>query len=227
MSTGQPIPLATAQALYEQLVALWSLDRQTCPVVGSVRRCKPEVHDLEIAAPAESKGHDTLCARITRTMEPEIMGGLFASPSAVADGRKAGAYIGRADKGLKPGFLTASLTLYPWRGIDDPTWRDREVAVQVNRYHPENKGWTILRSTGPGDFGKWFLWRWKQGWKIPDDKPASVEGRLVDANGIVVPTTTEEEAFRQGGVAFIQPEARDAFIQNLRAQRTGSMHFPE
>lgn len=226
MSQGAPIQLATAEALFEQLVTLWELGPSVV-VVGSVRRRRPEVHDLELLAPWEAPKHDTLCSRITRTMEPEIAGGLFGVPAerVVVSG-----YIGRIERGLKPGFLSASLILRPWAGVADPAWQSREVAVQVNRCHETNRGWTLLRCTGPAEFGRTFLWKWKQHWRIPDSQEASIDGHLVDARGAVIPTPTEEDAFKLCGMEPIAPELRDAYVARDKSVRAGgdkSTFFPD
>ena len=56
MSTGPRLPLATADALAAQLMARWGMAAPACGVVGSVRRRKPDVGDLELIAPLPPDG---------------------------------------------------------------------------------------------------------------------------------------------------------------------------
>jgi hypothetical protein len=40
------------------------------------------------------------------------------------------------------------------------------IPVQVHRYDPGNRGWLEIMKTGPVEFNKLFLWRWKQRWDL-------------------------------------------------------------
>jgi len=199
MSDGPRIPLARAQKAAAYLIDLWKLEG--AHVVGSVRRQLPTVGDLELIAPWHDADDDHPHYRIFTTMAgPE--------PTTLFEPAKLGTTIGKAIKGLKPGFLAASLEV-GIRGIALP--------VQVYRYTEQNFGWTMLMRTGPADFGRWFLSQWKERHHIPHELPASVSGNLVDIEGRVIPTTTEAEAFEKCGVRPVAPEHRDEFIGRIRA----------
>jgi len=205
MSTGPRLPLATADALAAQLMARWGMAAPACGVVGSVRRRKPDVGDLELIAPLPPDG-----AKIDQLYE------------VIADavGARAGLFIpevppiGKAVEGVKPFFKAASLLIQIRLGEN----QEEMFGVQVFRYTPENCGWQWLMRTGPDDFGKWFLWQWKTVFGIPlgEDRPASDKGHLVDANGIVVPVPSEEDCFRIIRRPPVPPESRAAFVDNER-----------
>lgn len=200
MSAAPRLPLARALRVADVLFDRWGLDRVTCHLVGSCRRERPDVGDIEIIAPAAPKARDTLAGRIAATMDGE---GIFA-------GAEAGPKIGRVVQGLKPGFLACSLVVRPY---------DTEIPVQVYRYTPENYGWVMLMRTGPGEFGKWFLSAWKKRHGIPAALPASAAGHLVDASGKIVPVADEAAAFALCGVAWVAPERREAFVARMMEVR--------
>ncbi len=201
MSEGPRIPLARAQAAAAYLIDLWALEG--AHVVGSVRRGRSEVGDLELIAPAADAKDDRAHARISATMFRDVTSaGLFEPPPPENA-------IGRAIRGLNPGFLAASLEVRMRDGTQLP--------VQVYRYTKQNFGWTMLMRTGPADFGRWFLSKWKDQHHIPHELPASASGNLVDIEGRVVPTATEDEAFARCGLKPVAPEHRDEFIGRIRA----------
>lgn len=206
MSAGTRLRLDQAERVAAHLFEAWHLSPRECFVVGSVRRRKPDVGDLELLVPFEPKASDTLCKVIEATMEP-ASDGLFGV-SANKD-----QYLGRVERGLKPGFLAASLIMRPW---------GNEIPVQVFRYEPENLGWKMLEYTGPRDFGVWFLGRWKRAWGIPtgqEGRQASVDGHLVDGQGRRVAVPSEADAFRIIQSAFIAPEEREAFAAKAMGGR--------
>lgn len=211
MSVGARIALADVRLVVTALCQAWALDPSTCFIVGSARRQRPDVGDLEILAPVEPAGKDTLFTRIESTLDAPD--GLFG---ALAGNVPA---MGRAVSGVKPGFLEASLVMRPL-GFDIP--------VQVYRYTPDNLGWSVIHRTGPRDFGVWFLTKWKKAWGIPlgvEDRPASIDGHLVDAGRNVIPVPSEERAFELAGLKYIDPWTRDAFASSVRADFRG--HFPD
>jgi len=207
MSTGVRIPLATADHLAESLMARWKMAAPACGVVGSVRRRKPDVGDLELIAPLPPEGakFDPLYESIADSLG--LRRGLF-TPEIPA--------IGEAVEGVKPGFKAASLRVQIRLG----ECQEELFGVQVFRYTPENCGWQWLMRTGPDDFGKWFLWQWKQVYGIPtgDEHKASQDGHLIDGNKVVVPVPTEDDCFRCIRRPFVPPEERTAFVEAERAR---------
>ena len=206
MSTGPRIPLADAQKLAAWLFNRWGLDAKVCFTVGSVRRQRETVGDLEIIAPLRPKQDDPEYDRIAASMDGYARQSMFDAP--------AGPTIGRAIRGLSPGFNAACLEI--------DTNRAGAFPVQVYRYTPANFGWIMLMRTGPRDFGEWFLGRWKDSHGISRGDPrfrGSIDGHLVDASCKVVPVRTEEEAFARIGVKFVPPERRSAYIEHIKAGR--------
>ncbi|QQS08650.1 MAG: hypothetical protein IPK69_11775 [Phycisphaerales bacterium] len=228
MSDGPRIPLAAAQRAAVTLIDRWglsTLDRKATSqieVVGSVRRLRHEVGDLELVAPLpagwRSKNltptQDDLFMRINGSMQNP-----WSDPAAplftpAGDSVAVESAVGRAVRGLKPGFLACSLMLTPWDGIDLP--------CQVYRCTPHNHGWMMIERTGPTEFGRWFLWRWKVRFGIPLGdplRPASVQNHLVDTVGRLVDVPTEAEAFRLVGERYIPPHERDEFMARQQASR--------
>lgn len=233
MSEGPRIELSRAVEVSDVLFERWKLPRADvypgCMVVGSVRRMKPEVGDIEMVAPLPrgwdyrklGPEDDELFGAINATVDnpwSDESAPLFAAtpptppvppvPTAVPR------VLGSAVRGLKPGFLACSLLLRPWDGLDVP--------CQVYRYTPENLGWMLIERTGPREFGMWFLGQWKRRYGIPvgvEGRQASVNNHLVNAGGVVVPVPTEAEAFRLCGMAWIEPWDRDGFMERLAASR--------
>lgn len=109
-------------------------------------------------------------------------------------------------RGVKPGFITASVVVKPFAG----SLAGREIPVQVERFTPENRGWKIIMRTGPSDFGQWFLGKWKARYGIPFGPAgkASINGHLVDRHGAVVPVRSEEEAFDLCKQKYVPPHLR-------------------
>lgn len=205
MSSGPRLPLPAADTLAAKLMARWKMAAPHCGVVGSVRRRKPDVGDLELIAPLPPEGFkdDPLYQAIAESVG--ALGGLFA-PEVQP--------IGKAVEGLKPGFKACALQIQIRLGEQ----QEEMCGVQVFRYTPKNCGWQWLMRTGPDDFGKWFLWQWKQVFAIPEGRAASVDGHLVDANGIVVPVEDEEACFRIIRRPFVPPEQRAGFVEAERAR---------
>jgi hypothetical protein len=210
MSTGERIPLEDADRTVEYLFRRWNLDREACMAVGSVRRRRESVGDIELVAPCwNGAGVDVVFESIAATMEGEITDARTAIESNLfAPGReprvipKVQPLIGTVAQGCRPGFLHARIRL---RRRDGSTF-----ACEVYRYTPANRGWITLMRTGPGEFGRFFLRFWKRAHNIPETREASSEGHLRDARGEIIPVPTEEECFRLCGMKFIDPRDRDS-----------------
>ncbi len=220
MSTGSRIGLAQAEQLARRLFELWGLAEPEAMVVGSVRRRSRSVGDVEIIAPLPDSDLDPLWDRILPTLdrldvEAKPRRGhvsLFSPPPAPEPEHPplpAGLErpIGYVVQGGRPGFKALSLAIRCDRWDGQPV-----VPVQVFRYTPANRGWIELMRTGPGEFGRWFLSRWKERWQIPHDLPASIDGHLVDRARAVITVPTEADAFRLAGAPAIPPEKREYFV---------------
>jgi hypothetical protein len=225
MSDGPRITLERAEAfvlaIFQRRLGYASIEeaaREGVEVVGSIRRRRPDIGDIEIIAPlpraADPEKVQSSEDRLFRELNlcvsnpwVDSSGSLFA---AAPDTSRA---FGTAVRGLKPGFKACSLRLAAY-GV--------EVGLDVFRYDALNAGWVKLCRTGPSEFGQWFLGRWKERQGIPVGDPArkaSVDGYLVDARGSVVPVASEEEAFRLIGANVVPPERRDAMVEAMASRR--------
>lgn len=203
MSAGPRLPLERADEAAACLMRWWGLEGTDAVVVGSVRRREPDVGDLEILAPAAHAaplfGGDPLYERIVAGVGRDRA---TDSPEVIPL------------RGLKPGFAAASLIACLF---DTRTGHTIQMPVQVFRCESGCWGWAMLMRTGPADFGRWFLWQWKRAHGIPPERPASVDGWLVDARGERVPTETEAVCFREINLPVCPPERRRAFAEQQAA----------
>jgi hypothetical protein len=185
------------------LILRWGLADADAHVVGSVRRQRPDVGDLEIVAPWETAASDSLF----RTLDASRTGagGLFEKPRDLPPITPV--------SGLKPAFLECSLVASV-RVLGPDT--ELDLPVQIGRFKPGQRAWKLIMRTGPGEFGKWFLGRWKRAFGIPPERQASIDGYLVDGRGEPVLMDDEAEAFDRCGVPYLAPEKRDTLIDGLR-----------
>lgn len=228
MSDGPRIPLEKAEefvlAIFQRRLGFASIEeaaRDGVEVVGSIRRRRSDIGDIEIIAPmpraADPEKVQSSEDRLFRELNLCVSnpwvdgsGSLFAS---APDTSRA---FGQAVRGLKPGFKACSLKLAAY-GV--------EIGLDVFRFDAHNAGWVKLCRTGPSEFGQWFLGRWKERMGIPVGDPkrqASIDGYLVDDRGQIVPVATEEEAFRLIGSNFVQPDRRDAMVEAMATRRGGA-----
>jgi len=215
MSTGERMPLVAAQDAAAYLMQQWGMASPACMVVGSVRRQKPDVGDLEFIAPLPAEGQrDDLYERIAGSLPPPpaAEGGLFGAPAAIV---KAEALRGTVVKGLKAGFRCCELVV-ELRRKSTGTWH--QIPVQIHRYTPENRGWIELMRTGPSDLGIIYLERWKKQYGLGDGE-ASRAGHLRNSYGDIVPVRTEQEAFEKCGLPFVPPERRTAWVESIQQAR--------
>ena len=204
MSEGPRITLAQGRLLASSLLDLWGLTGLVgeggVHVVGSIRRQKPEVGDVEIIAPwPEPPAADPLFDRLAETL---IADGQAPEPNPLVGPRR----LVYAKSGAKRWFKACNLRVPCLKWPGQPL-----VGVQIYRYRPHNFGWTMLMRTGPSEFGMWFLGIWKRRMNIPRGHQASLDGCLVSAAGDVVPTPTEADCFRLAGLQYVAPEARESF----------------
>lgn len=217
-ATATRLDHARARTVADALTARWGLGTD-CLWCGSLRRRSPTVGDLDLVAALPDGRDDPLFERIDATIEKsqEQLGMFVASPDKP---------IGVAIKGHKPHFRAAYYDLRT-------TWTDQAgqpITAGVNawRHQPGNKGWTIIRCTGPDDFVIMFLDRWKMqhGIQRGEEHRASIEGHLVDRYGVAIPTESEEDAFRLAGWAFIQPHDRERVAQHWARRAATSSGAP-
>lgn len=189
MSDGTRIPLAEAKAVADRLFVALGMREPEARVVGSVRREKPDVGDIEIIAPAPATEMDWLFQAIGKVcLTPEDEGSMFPRSGT----------IGKTVKGWKPGFAYCQLLL------DSPA-----VKVDIFRYQPGNRGWIELMRTGPADYSERVLIDWKRKCgTLGTPKPGSVGGFLVDSMGNPRNTPTERSVFDLIGIPFVEPKNR-------------------
>lgn len=209
MSQGDRITLETADKVVLALYQHWQLNPASVFVAGSVRRRVMTVGDIDLVAPAVSpNAQDPLYERIVTTVtNPPPRTSMFAPE--IPQGTNA---FCTAVRGLKPGFLGCDLTVSCWGGRC-------ELKVQISRYTPQNVGWLMIEKTGPWNYGRWFLTRWKIAHGIPvgGNEKASIDNHLVGKDQKVIPVATEDEAFRRCGLEVTPPHHRDAFIRRVEA----------
>jgi len=205
MSTGVRMPLELAEAAAGYLRGCWGLTHADVTVVGSVRRRRPQVGDVELCVPIEPAADDGLYRVLIDSANTEA--GLFGGDPDVPPIS--------VQAGLRPGFKAARLVVHiKHNGADLP------LPVEVYRFAPEGRAWSLIMRTGPSPFGIYFLRRWKAAHGMRGSQVASMNGLLVDHAGEVVPVTDEREAFERAQIRWVEPEARDEFAAFL--ERTKS-----
>lgn len=225
MSTGARITIEQAEAfvlaLFQRRLGYASIEEaaaQGVEVVGSIRRRRSDIGDIEIIAPmpraanpeSVQSSEDRLFRELNACVSNPWVDGSGSLFAAKPDTSRA---FGEAVRGLKPGFKACGLKLAAY-GV--------EVGLDVFRYDALNAGWVKLCRTGPSEFGQWFLGRWKERMGIPVGDPsrkASIDGYMVNAGGTIVPVASEEDAFRLIGANFVPPERRDAMVEAMAARR--------
>ena len=204
MSTGTRIPLEMARTAAGYMLHCWGADAGDATIVGSARRGRPDVGDIEVCVPVEPPDQDQLFQAMHACVHQQD--GLWAPSSDLPPLTIV--------QGLKPGFKQARVVahvIYQGQPFDLP--------VEIYRFEPGARGWALIMRTGPAEFGRWFLSRWKRHFGTPQEKPASVEGFLVDSYGARVPIDDEEECFRRIGIGYVRPEQRDEFARRVMEAR--------
>lgn len=207
MSSGPRIQLATAQAVANYVFGCWGLDQESSTIVGSVRRLRPDVGDIEIVAPWSPANADELFKILDEDARP---------PGVLFEPRTQRPPI-TSLRGLHPAFLEASIVAHV---LEVGSKSQLDVPVQIARYKPGQRGWRLIMRTGPSEFGQWFLARWKRERGIPPERPASVDGFLVDRNGRAMEIDSEAEAFALCRLPFIQPHLRESFLETHARRST-------
>lgn len=207
------ITLARAHQAVQRLRELLPLPEGSCPVVGSVRRCRQVVHDVELIAPMPAEGQVDRLWTAINDQAPDTSD-LFAPQGPAKP-------VIRIVKGVKPLFAHARIQV---KLKSDVAGGDAWLPIEIYRYDTDatktNRGWIELMRTGPADFGKWFLMKWHDKWQLRPDRSASVDGYLRDEYEAIVPVATEKEAFEKCGIAYVAPDQRDVVARAVFAART-------
>jgi len=203
VSGGEAIPWADANQAAIALVNLLDPGCVRIEIAGSLRRRKPEVHDIEIVA--IPKVGTVSGADLWGTEEPinwldDRVGSAIAArwlmPRAVTEHRsdgttRVGTRMGSAYKALEYGGLPVDLFI-----TDADRW-----------------GCIFALRTGPGDWNTRLVTDCKRYFR-------SVAGGRVLHFGKPVPTPEEEDFFRALGVAWLDPW--DRHVDSLRFERPSS-----
>jgi len=176
-------PLHEAEAISTALVADLEPFCVRIAVAGSIRRRKEMVGDIEIV--------------VIPRYEPVGLFGDMQANALWAHLHDAGDRY-RFVKGDKPDGRYYQLTL--------PAHDDLQLDLFLAQ--PDNWGWILLMRTGSAAFSAGVLGEWKRRRGSGKDQPGSIDGRLVDHAGQVVPTPDEETVFALVGRAAIPPEGR-------------------
>lgn len=191
MSEGQRIKLADAERIAGEVEALLGMRHPECSVVGSVRRKREDVGDIEMIAPMPSTSSvgiptDYLRMSIMQHFAKADPDSVFPAGDTIISG---------AGKG----FRMASL-IY------------KSTKVQIFRYDPGangNRGWIELMRTGPAEYSERILKQWKFVCGTKNTPSfGSIEGHFVDERGVRVPTPTERAVYELVGLPFTEPENR-------------------
>lgn len=234
MSAGTRIPYDLAYRICRHVmetlhkVAASNIERAAVDQLedaGSLRRQKDTIGDLDAIAvyPSLAEGeepgwdNDPLFRVLNRIVDnplpkPKKVAQVLWLANQAEPPEPPSIVLGTAVKGLKPGFKAATLTLRAKVG---------EVGLQVFRAEHDAYGWAHIRTTGPDEFGVFFLTQWKRlhGIAFGDEHKASIDGFLVDAEGKRVSVPTEHEAFAKCGMEYVPPEERERWIERKNTMR--------
>jgi hypothetical protein len=222
MSTGPRLPLASAKAASSLLMAHLGLKEPDALVVGSIRREKVDIGDIEIIAPmpyTPSGGllDDTLYHTIKRKFWKPLpsKGGQLV----LGGDRPPADALGRIIQGHNPLFKQCDLEFWiPVAGdpaLESLARGETHLAVKVNifRYLPGangNRGWIEVLRTGSSDFGETGVlscWKFVCG-TLGLPTPGSKDGFLVDSRGNKRATPNEYAVFQAIGCLWVPPHLR-------------------
>jgi hypothetical protein len=217
-----------ARTIAQRLMSHLGLVEPAAMIVGSIRREKPEVGDIEIIAPLPAEAEDDKLYRALRDClepadAPSPTNSLFAGAEMP---RPRFRTIGRVVQGCKPLFKSCRFILH----LKPETIRDlpaRELQVDLFRYevggggNPSNRGWIELMRTGSGEFSTAFLMAWKNARGILGTaEQGSQSGYLVDERGQKRHTPNECAAFQVVGLVWVPPHLRGDATALLAAPGT-------
>jgi DNA polymerase/3'-5' exonuclease PolX len=190
-TTTTRIPLADAEVLAQELLALLAPACVQLTIAGSIRRRKPDIGDIELLA-------EPLLATQT-----DLFGEVSGPPRSLLDARIERLY---ADDVLVPRPVGAQhqvrwgprLKCARFRGVPCDLFIVREPAC-----------WPVLLAirTGPAEFSKRLVTQRRKGGWLPDYLVVR-DGAIWHQDGTPVPLATEAELFALLGQPWIPPEAR-------------------
>lgn len=202
------MPLLYARGVAQALIDMIGIAPDLEPlVVGSIRRQRPDVGDIEIVCALPEEGAlDQVYYNIGRLFTPPPTGDMFD----VA--RERPEHIGRILQGWNEGFRAISLEWHRSKVMGPDA-----IKVQIYRYDAGldgNRGWITMIRTGPDVFGQFALAEYKRisGGCSDEGYPRTKEGKKV-------PVSTEEQALALCGLRWIPPEARDGYMLRSRTRR--------
>lgn len=181
MSSGVTLTLAQAQPIAEYLIGLLAPVCDRIEVVGSLRRRRIHVHDIELLLiPKWGKGEPT---------------GLFEEDAPTIN-----LALALLDEMVERGDLVKRQ-----KSNGQTTWGDRTQyaqfgSVPVDIFQvPDPECWGVLQAirTGPAEFSKALVTQRKFGGKLPNDHYVQ-NGRVWQgaSDSVVLSTPTEDDFFR-------------------------------
>jgi DNA polymerase/3'-5' exonuclease PolX len=185
--TKQQLDIKVAQRLAQRIKSELSSACEAIEIVGSVRRGKPQVGDLELLA-------------IPRFGEAPR--DLFGRPTEQPPDR--------LDQKLRQLLQKGRLRTGPRYG---PQWKSLEVArwpgLMLELYSCDRENWGVQMAirTGPAEFSKALVTAREWGGYLPAGHQITGGFRL-HRHGELVPCETEADFFEAMGMAWIEPEER-------------------
>jgi DNA polymerase/3'-5' exonuclease PolX len=166
--------------------------------LGSYRRGRETIGDLEIALPYIEPEQDRHAIKLLERFTPEGAG-MFAGGS-----------LGVRLMGVSPGFRHARVRL------DLPAG---SIPIEIFRYDAGdlgNAGWLAMLRTGPSELASIMLGRFaaQYGARSEGNYPRTRSGEPI-------PCPTEREAFRLCRTTYTPPDQRQRLLNVLRGARQG------
>lgn len=203
MSAGKPIPLAAAGAIAGELVAALSPGCERIAVAGSIRRQKPQVHDIELVAMPRVQAVDDGSLWGT-TVDVDLLEEGVARLVATDGLERRQVTLHRAD-----GTTEVSHRMGPrYKAL---VYRGLPVDLFIVR-PPAEWGVVFALRTGPGDWNTRLVTDSQRYLRFVEG------GARLRAAGRYVPCPEEEDFFAAIGQAWLDPPERSADRVDVRAR---------